>query len=278
MVEAQGKGNLHCHFLIWLDGHLSPQKLRDKMRDNEDFKQRVFMYLESIIKSEVPGMTEPVSEVDGHALDAPERARGTPNPASISLPQCTALSEAEFECRFQEVVRDLVYENHWHRHNQTCWKYLKRGDPKDDAHCRMRIDGSSRAVTELDEETESVLLRRLHPRINCYNDVLTFLTQSNNDIKFIGSGEGAIKALLYYVTDYITKASLPTHVGLTALRVALEKNKKFEALATRLSLAHLASTPFSTFPLWERICKSKLRPLWVPAVTVSIGEEVVPAM
>jgi hypothetical protein len=80
-------------------------------------------------------------------------------------------------------------------------------------------------VTELDPETQSISLRRLHPRINSYNDVLTFLTQSNNDIKFIGLGEAA-KALIYYVTDYVTKSTLPTHVGLSALRAAVEKNRK----------------------------------------------------
>jgi len=32
--------------------------------------------------------------------------------------------------------------------------------------------------------------------------------------------------LVYYVTDYITKSSLPTHVGLAALSYAIEKNKQ----------------------------------------------------
>ena len=29
MVEAQGRGTLHCHMLIWLEGNASPQNLRD---------------------------------------------------------------------------------------------------------------------------------------------------------------------------------------------------------------------------------------------------------
>jgi hypothetical protein len=80
--------------------------------------------------------------------------------------------------------------------------------------------------------THSILLRRLHPRINSYNDVLTFLFQSNNDIKFIGSGEAAT-ALTYYVTDYITKTPLPTHIGLSALRAVIQNNaKKYDAVLT----------------------------------------------
>jgi PIF1-like helicase len=227
-VEAQGRGTLHCHFLVWIGGHLSPQRMRDRMAEDDGFKAHLFAFLESVIKSELPGMTEVVQEQPGVTLAAPERERGVPNPAVVAPPRCAKLDEDEFQYEFEKRVKELVIENHWHRHNETCWKYLKRGEPRDDAHCRMRIDGTTRRVTELDEETQSILLRRLHPRINCHNDVLAFLTQSNNDIKFIGSGEGA-KALIYYVTDYITKASLTTHVGLSALRVAIQKNnKKFE--------------------------------------------------
>ena len=54
--------------------------------------------------------------------------------------------------------------------------------------------------------------------------------KSNMDVKFIGSGDAA-KAMLYYVTDYITKASLPTHIGLGALTYAIQKtNAKFDGV------------------------------------------------
>ncbi|KAI0359350.1 hypothetical protein OH77DRAFT_1570624, partial [Trametes cingulata] len=91
----------------------------------------------------------------------------------------------------------------------------------------MRIDGSTNAVTHVDEETGGLVLRRLHPRIANYNDLVIFLMKSNMDIKFIGSGEAA-KALLYYITDYITKPSLPAHVGLGALSYAIQRtNERF---------------------------------------------------
>ncbi|KAI9061814.1 hypothetical protein FKP32DRAFT_1555351, partial [Trametes sanguinea] len=86
----------------------------------------------------------------------------------------------------------------------------------------MRIDGTTCAETHIDDESGAIMLRRLHPRIASYNDLTIFLLKSNMDIKFIGSGEAA-KALLYYVTDYITKPSLPTHIGLAALSYAIQK-------------------------------------------------------
>ena len=42
------------------------------------------------------------------------------------------------------------------------------------------------------------------------------------DIKFIGS-EAAAKAVLYYITDYITKTQLKAHVAYAALNLAVHK-------------------------------------------------------
>jgi hypothetical protein len=67
-------------------------------------------------------------------------------------------------------------------------------------------------------------LKHLHPRISNYNDLLTFLIWSNTDIKYIGSGEAA-KALVFYITDYITKSELPVHEGLGAIQAAVEKTE-----------------------------------------------------
>jgi hypothetical protein len=89
----------------------------------------------------------------------------------------------------------------------------------------MHIDGTTQTMTSLDPETESILLRRLHPRINNFNDVVIFLMECNMDIKYVGSGEAA-KALVFYITDYITKSSLATHVGLGALSYAIKWNEE----------------------------------------------------
>ena len=68
----------------------------------------------------------------------------------------------------------------------------------------------------------SVLLRRLHPRINNYNELLMFLLQCNMDIKYISSGP-AVKALVLYIMDYITKSMLSVHAGLDAIKYVLHR-------------------------------------------------------
>lgn len=99
---------------------------------------------------------------------------------------------------------------------------MTRRQKKADGNCRMGMDGTTRPVTSLDPVTSSIMLRRLHPWIASYTDVVVFLLKCNMDIKFIGSGEAA-KAFLYYVTDYITKPALPVHAGLAALSYAISQ-------------------------------------------------------
>ncbi|KAJ6470898.1 hypothetical protein C8R45DRAFT_765112, partial [Mycena sanguinolenta] len=228
MVEAQGRGTLHCHMLIWIEGNPTPQELRDRMRDSPAFQSNMFSWLESIIKCELPSTTEIVVEPDG-PLKAPDLPPDRPDPRLTKEPAVKDLSHTEFEKSFQETIEDLVKLFNWHDHKPTCWKKLAKGEPKTDGNCRMGIDGSTNPFTFVDPETESIMLRRLHPRINNYNELIIFLLRCNMDIKYIGSGKAA-KALVYYVTDYITKSTLSTHVGLAALDYAIKRNtEKYDA-------------------------------------------------
>ena len=223
-VEAQGRGTLHCHMLIWLEGHPSPQEMRDKMVNSAQYQEDMFTWLESLIKCELLGSTMVVHEPNG-TLPRPKQPKSSTsyvNPGTTLGPSISNTPEEQFWLRFASDVNDIVTHTNWHQHTDTCWKNLKRGEARTDKNCRMRIDGSTREHTVIDEETGSILLRRLHPRIANYNDLIIFLIRANIDIKHIGSGEGA-KALIYYVTDYITKASLPTHVGLSALLYAINR-------------------------------------------------------
>ncbi|CAF1546361.1 unnamed protein product, partial [Adineta ricciae] len=62
----------------------------------------------------------------------------------------------------------------------------------------------------MDPETGNIRMRRSHLMINNYNEYIISACRSNMDIKFIWTGSDA-KALVYYITDYVTKSSLPFH-------------------------------------------------------------------
>ncbi|KAI0040155.1 hypothetical protein FA95DRAFT_1585108 [Auriscalpium vulgare] len=203
-VEAQGRG------------YYSPQAVRQRLEGDATFQDRVFTWLESIVHCHLPGM---VHALDGDPSFILKPAYTTNlDPRALDGPTLTdEMTDGErlaFEHNFSLFVRDLAIACNWHEHRDTCFKYLKPGEPRDSAHCRMRITGEVRSITELDPDTSAILLKRLHPWINNYNDVVMFLLKC--------SGEAA-KALVHYVTDYITKASLATHLGLEAICAVIEK-------------------------------------------------------
>ena len=241
-VEAQGRGTPYCHMLVWVCGSLPPQELRDRMLTDTTFKHAMFVWLESITKCELPDMlstltgdlriTEPSysTDQDPRSMDQPIL------PHKLDDKSCT-----QFELDFQHAMKDLAIACNWHQHHATCWKYLKPGEPKDNAHYYMQMNRTTHSLTELDPKTSSILLQYLHPYINNYNDLVLFLLGCNIDIKFISSGK-ATKALTCYVTDYITKSLLPTHLALSLLCYAIKMNQQ--------------KFPASMNPSISAICKS----------------------
>ena len=228
MVEAQGKGTLHCHLLIWLDGHLSPQDTKIMMLSDNTYRDKMFRWLESVILCEFPvpdrefGNTIGMETQRGN-LEQKVVRRGESHPGTLWGPSINVLGDTEafWSEYYADLVR-LLHNYNWHVHQATCWKYLSRGQPKTNKNCRVGMDGETREFTSLDPETASILLRRHHPWIASHTDLVTFLMRCNMDIKAVGSGEAA-KAFLCYVTDYITKPCLPVHSGLSALTYAIDK-------------------------------------------------------
>ena len=71
----------------------------------------------------------------------------------------------------------------------------------------MRMPRALVNTSNIDLSTGQITMRRSHPWINNFNEWLISACRSNMDIKFIWSGNDA-KALVYYITDYVTKSTL----------------------------------------------------------------------
>ncbi|KAJ7205838.1 hypothetical protein GGX14DRAFT_367799 [Mycena pura] len=108
-----------------------------------------------------------------------------------------------------------------HTHSKTCFKYW-RGPPEPKT-CRFDLhEDNFRAESFFDPESGELNLRCLDGLVNNFNATILEAIRNNMDIKFIGSGASA-KAILYYITDYITKSQLKTHVAFAMLELALKK-------------------------------------------------------
>lgn len=127
-------------------------------------------------------------------------------PACLSTPNPTL---EDFPQRFRKDIVRLVETSNIHKHSATCYKYSK-AHPTSSKSCRMRMPRALVNASSIEPSTGQIFMRRSHPWINNFNEWLISACRSNMDIKFIWSGTDA-KALVYYITDYVTKSSLAFH-------------------------------------------------------------------
>ena len=224
-VESQGRGTLHCHMLVWLEGALNPNEIRDRVMKNRDTEwgQQLIRYLDDAITNVIPDDPDP-------QLSIPSLSH---HPCSV---RGVNLEEPDLGTRLKSRLKDLygvVRECQSHSHTKTCYKYQKAGG---DLRCRFDHNETNfREISEFDPETAEICLRCLHGMVNNFNATIIEAIRCNMDIKFIGSGESA-KAILYYVTDYITKTDLKTHVAYAALKLAVNKLGEYDPTADEATI------------------------------------------
>lgn len=102
-----------------------------------------------------------------------------------------------------------------------CFKYW--WGPSELRQCRFGLDAQNyHALSSVDVDTEEISLHCLNRMINFYNEIILSVMHCNMDIQFIGSDQSA-KAILSYITDYITKTQLKVHVAYAALEATVNK-------------------------------------------------------
>lgn len=220
-VEAQGRGTLHCHMVVWVEGGLNPSQLQERLQsDDPEFGQRLISFLDDSLSNFIPPL--PADDPPSTAGCASARVR-TPHPCATRGLDPDLPPESESTRRAaQEDLRNLVLKCQVHTHSPTCYKYCKDGDEKV---CRFDLDPTNVVpTTTVDPTTGSLRLRHLDGLVNNYNSTILRAMRCNMDIKAIGSGEDA-KSIVYYITDYITKTQLKTHIAYAALQLAVKKVK-----------------------------------------------------
>ena len=218
-VEAQGRGTLHCHMIIWLEGGLNPDEIKQKIIDQGDdnFRKRLISFLDDTISNNVP--------------EDPDPDLTTPffqyHPCSVRKVDITNVNHANMneldkhDLFHKKDFHNLVKTCQLHRHSKTCYKYWK--GPPEPKECRFDLNENNICdETTFNTETGELCFRCLNGLVNNFNETMLKAIRCNMDIKFIGSGPAA-KAIIYYITNYITKSQLKTHVAYAALELATKK-------------------------------------------------------
>jgi len=214
-VEAQGRGSLHCHMLIWIEGALNPNEIRESVIKDPHWGRRLLEYLDDTITNVVP--MDPTPDASS-PMD-------NKHPCSLRGPD---LGIDDIDVRLAMRMKDLhrlTERVQRHHHTHTCYKYYKPGEARS---CRFDLkEENFRAESSIDPETGNVWLRCLDGLVNNFNATILEAVRNNMDIQFIGSGESA-KAMIYYITDYITKSQLKSHVAYAALQLAVKKCEQID--------------------------------------------------
>src|SRR3984957_4650754 len=213
-VEAQGRGSLHCHMLIWLHGGLNPNEIKEKLISDSSFKDRLLFYLEDIISNEIP------NDPGTNFITPSSRF----HPCAVRGINVTDSNNEDQMNMRQKDMHLLTKACQYHTHSTTCYKYYTGKGPR---LCRFDMyEENRRENSTVNPKTGEISLRCLDGLVNNFNASILEAIRCNMDIKFIGSGASA-KAILYYITDYITKSQLKTHVAYAALELAINKLEQY---------------------------------------------------
>jgi hypothetical protein len=210
-VEAQGRGSLHCHMVVWVHGGLTSDEIRDRAMVDHSWRDRLIDFLDDTVCNVIPADPDPSMSVQScqHHSCAVRGIDVATDP----------ISEDTLKARSKD-LRNVVLQSQCHSHTGTCYKHHRSGGVKK---CRFNLDEENvQPKTFFDEVLGILVMRRLDGMVNNYCPTFSEATRCNTDVKFMASGDAA-KSVLFYITDYITKTGNKSHVSFGALEVALKK-------------------------------------------------------
>lgn len=234
-VEQQGRLTLHMHLLLWLKRALTPQEIRDKILDTSStFQKRFIEYIESVhVGDFCTGSMSHVEETVADKLKKnPNRLKATvrmptpaPEPCRSLCKKCAAcVTSADWWGKFYEEVDELILDSNVHdcTKSKGC-KILVRVGKNIEVKCKARFPQEIVPTTMFDKDDGAIKQRKLEAWINWFNPIMTYLLRCNTDLTSLLSGT-AIKAVIAYVTNYITKPALKTYTIFAAIKSTYVKN------------------------------------------------------
>ena len=243
-VEQQGRLMLHLHMLLWIRGSLSPDELRSKILDpDSEFRQKLVEYLENAHAGDFLLKSKADVEADVHvASQSPDYKNPTetlPEPPprlchcdSIPGNDCDGCASiTSWWSRFRDTVNDLLLKSNVHKcsSNRNKDGSQNKGRPYKGCldniwgRCKARFPRTLFEQTEIDMETGRIDMKKRESWLNTFTYLVTYLFRCNTDITSLRSGT-AIKGVLLYVTNYVTKSSLKTHVIFDTVRSMFQKH------------------------------------------------------
>ncbi|KAF8837500.1 hypothetical protein BDN67DRAFT_909119 [Paxillus ammoniavirescens] len=207
--------------LLWIASALSPLEIREHiLNPTLPFQTEMVQYLESSHIGEfLTGSLDDVRILINKFKIDETYVRPTETMAEPPPLFCNKHSKGtnencllcntwiEWFARFKSTVDDLLFRCSIH-------------------HCsRTRFPRETYPSTFVDTHTGALLMKKGEPIINIVTDIITYIFHCNTDVTSLLSGT-AIKAVVAYVTDYITKSSLCTYTIFDTVRSVIDQNSE----------------------------------------------------
>ncbi|KAJ7728188.1 hypothetical protein B0H16DRAFT_1331108, partial [Mycena metata] len=232
-VEQQGRLTLHLHLLLYIKGALPPQEIRNRlMTRGSDFERSLIAYLEAVHVGEfhngdlatVPTDTDSTYQNPTLTMPVPPPSRCKDNKCS-ECKHCLRLTD--WWSKFWETTDDLMVKSNVHTHHRAheltakerrakVTKGMKvksqgaKGCLNKDGVCTARFPREIFPKSVVDYSDGSLNVKKLESEINNVTPMLTYCLRCNTDVTSLLSGT-AIKAIVAYISDYVSKASLKSY-------------------------------------------------------------------
>ncbi|KAF8225482.1 hypothetical protein L208DRAFT_1064560, partial [Tricholoma matsutake] len=133
--------------------------------------------------------------------------------------------------RFREVVNILLLKSNIHKCSSNRNKDGSQNKGRAFKGCLDNVWGKCKArfprplfeCTEVDPKTGSIDIKKKDSWLNTFTYVVTYLLRCNTDVTSLHSGT-AIKSVLLYVSNYVTKLPLKTHVVFDTVCSIFDRN------------------------------------------------------
>jgi hypothetical protein len=217
-VEAQGRGALHLHIVVWLVGSLTHVQMKRALK-SEGFRQKLTSYIAANIRADLDGANQAM------VLSTPRQ-----NCVSYSRPVDPRHANYASVAKAAELVLARSVQHHVCS-KDSCLKPTKHG-----IQCKRRapFDVSSRDYVDENGEWGP---KRTYAFINSWNPAIMQCTRSNQDIKIILNGAETI-VIAFYISLYVAKrqAKSSNASALLAKKLAFHKRReRYNSDITRLN-------------------------------------------
>jgi hypothetical protein len=184
-VEAQGRGTLHLHLLVWLRGAPSPAEMKALLQTQE-FRQHVANYIHSTIRADLDG-------ADTQAILAmpKEKSISYCRPPDPAVPGYQTIA-ADMEGRLARAVQV-------HACSSDRCQVVRNGKKV----CKRRAPFDLSPVDWIGEDG-TWGPKRTFAFFNNWNPTILVCLRANHDIKLITNGPHT-KDLTWYITSYACK-------------------------------------------------------------------------